>query len=518
MILINSSPKDALKIFQPFLPISVPVGIGTLLAVAQKQGIRANFIDEQVEDDIFGKVKRFTKSMQPPYIFGFSILTVAFKNAIFVSRRLKELYPDSFIVFGGPHPSALPEESLAYGHVDAVIRGEAEVVLMDLYRRVKEGKDFSGLENLSYRKGSGFVHNRISSFMEDIDSLPVFPYGLFDPKKYDLGFIVSSRGCPYRCIFCSNRITTGKKYRYRRAESIISELKILYQRYGQKFVMFLDDNFCVSKQRVYELIEEIKKNGLDKKMTFSFQSRGDNVDYKLLSDLFSCGFKSIFFGLETASEETMKMIQKDETVAECIEACRMAKKIGYYLSATFIYGLPKDTHQDRMDCVRLSDALNLDMVRYNNATPYPGTELYNIAKKENRLNIQGIYENFISVSTFIENPFKKIPFTYLPQGNTEDQIRRDILYSYFKFYFHSARIREIFAKPDQGAGWFKAAGNIFALARKAPGLFVLAAALSLKFAQFFYYSVIKKETAVSLKFFFSVFEGLWQKKPKQEES
>ena len=182
-------------------------------------------------------------------------------------------------------------------------------------------------------------------------------------------------------------------------------------KYNKRYVLFLDDNLLVSRKRIYSLLEEIKKSGLDKKMTFNFQARGDNVDYTLLQDLYNSGFRSVFFGLETASERLMKVIKKGETVAQCIEAVKMAKEIGFHVSATFIYGLPGETHQDRLDSVLLSKNLKLDMVRYNNATPYPGTELYEIARKENRLNIQGIYENFNSVSTFIENPFKKIPFS-----------------------------------------------------------------------------------------------------------
>ena len=90
------------------------------------------------------------------------------------------------------------------------------------------------------------------------------------------------------------------------------------------------------------------------------------------------------------------------------------------------------------------------MVRFNNATPYPGTELYEIAKSEKRLNVQGLWENFNSVSTFIENPFNRIPFSYVPQGNTEEEIRRDILFSYFSYYLDFKRLKKIFTSPDKG--------------------------------------------------------------------
>lgn len=509
MILINSSPKDALRIFQPFLPIFVPVGVGCLLSATEKAGIKADFVDEQVEDDILGKISEYINKTEPPYIFGFSVLTAGFKSAILLSKELKRYYPDSVVLFGGIHPTAMPEEVLSFDHIDAVLMGEGEKGLVDFYKCVKQGKDYSYIDNLCYKKDGKIVQNQRTFVLDELDTYPPFPYHLFASKEYDLGFVISSRGCPYQCIFCSNRITTGRRYRYKSAEIVIEELDMLYHKYDRRYVLFLDDNFLVSKERIYTLIDGIKKKGLDKKMTFNFQARGDNVNYKLLQDLYSGGFRSIFFGLETSSEQLMKVVKKGETVAQCVEAAKMAKKVGFHVSATFIYGLPGETHDDRINCVKLSNELHLDMVRYNNATPYPGTELYEIAKQKKRLNVQGLWENFNSVSTFIENPFKRIPFSYVPEGNTEEEIRRDILFSYFSYYLNFERLKNIFIRPDQGVAWFNAGERIWETIKKLPALTFLVIMLFFKFSQLFYFSVIKKETAISLKYFLKIFDGLF---------
>jgi radical SAM superfamily enzyme YgiQ (UPF0313 family) len=382
---------------------------------------------------------------------------------------------------------------------------------VELYRCIKEGTDYHHIDNISYRKDGQIVHNRMSFYSENLDDYPPFPYHRFTSNRYDLGFVLSSRGCPYRCIFCSNRVTTGRRYRYRSSASIVEELKILHEKYGKRYILFLDDNLLVNKERIYSLFEAIRGASLDKVMTFNFQARGDNVDRKLLEDLHATGFRSIFFGLETSSEEIMKTIRKGETVAQCMEAARLAKEIGFHVSATFIYALPGETHQDRMNCVKMSTDLELDMVRYNNATPYPGTELHEIAGSEGRLNVQGLYENFNSVSTFIENPFKRIPFSYVPPGNTENEIRRDILFSYFRFYFDIKRLKNVFARPDQGVGWFNAGEKMWDFAKKVPSLLMLSAMMFFKFSQFIYYCAMKKETRISLHFPLKVFEGLFRK-------
>ena len=497
MILINSSTREALKLFQPFLPIYVPVGIGYLLAITERAGIKTRFIDEQVEEDIFEKISDYIKEMDKPYIFGFSAMTAAYKRAMVVSKRVKELYPDSIVCIGGVHASAIPDEVMSNEHVDIVVRGEGELILPDLYRCIKEGRSFTDIENISYRQNGKNVHNNIASVIDDLDSLPPFPYHRFTSKKYDLGFVVSSRGCPYGCIFCSNRVTTGMKYRYRSPISIVDDLEVLYHRHGKTFILFLDDNFLVNKKRIYALIDEIRQRRLDNKMTFSFQARGDNADYALFKDLYSSGFKSVFFGMETASNRIMKLIKKGETVEQCINAVRMAKELGFHVSAAFIYGFPTETHSDRINCARLSKELEIDMARFNNATPYPGTELYQIAKKEGALNIQNDYENFISVSTFIENPFKKIPFSYIPAGSTENEIRNDILFSYIIFYMDIKKIKRILTMSGEGAGWFSAGEKILETVKKIPALVFLGILLSVKFGSLFVNMLLKRNTSTS---------------------
>lgn len=498
MILINSSPKNALKIFQPFLPIAVPIGLGCLAAVLQEAGLKATYLDEQVEEDMLGAVEKALVYHRPPYIFGFSVLTAAMKAAVELSRTLKERYPDSVVVFGGVHPSAVPDEVLGHGQVDLVVRGEGEHVILELYRRIKVGREVFDLPGLSFRKDGQAVHNPLPRDIVDIASLPSFPYHIFTNQRYDLGFLVTSRGCPYNCIFCSNRVTTGKRYRFISNDLVMAQLEMLYEKHGQTFFMFLDDNFLVDKTRLYDLMDRIKARGWHKVLRFSCQGRGDNVDRPLLEAMYQAGFKSIFFGIETASERLMKTIKKGETVEEVIQAARMAKEVGFFVSATFIFALPTETHQDRMDAVRLAKKLQLDQVRFNNATPYPGTELHQIAVAQKRMNVQGVYENFISVSTFIESPFDPVPFSFVPEGSSEAEIRNDILFAYLAFYWDYQKLWDIFTKTGQGAKWFDMGKGLGVVLRKIPALGYLFTMMGIKFAKMFWDILLRRNTALTL--------------------
>lgn len=490
MIVINSSSKDGMKILQPFFQTTVPLGMGYLMAVTEREGIRIELIDEQIERDVVEAIKKYVNNMERPYIFGFSVLTAALKNSIIVSKRLKELYPDSIIVFGGIHPSALPEEILSYRHIDLVVIGEGEKAVPELYRLIKNGKDFRHLENIAYMSDGKMVRNKQAMAVEEFDRMPAFPYHRFDPKKYDLGIVMTSRGCPYDCIFCSNRVITGKRYRFRPAESIMEDLDIIHHKYNKAFIAFWDDNLLVSKERIQILASEIRKRGFDKKVTFTFQARADNVDKAILTDLFNSGFKSIFFGIESASDRLLKILKKGESVEDCRRAVKMAKDIGFIVGATFIYGIPGETHKERMDCVDLAKELQLNMVRFNNATPYPGTELFDIAKREGRLNINGLYENFNSVSCFIENPFKKIPFSYVPLNNSEEDIRMDILLSYFRSYFDIKKMTKVLTKRDE-LGWLNMGGTLMEKIEKVPRVLLLMGIMLVKFGQLFIYVAMR---------------------------
>ena len=285
-------------------------------------------------------------------------------------------------------------------------------------------------------------------------------------------------------FFCSNKINSQRKFRYRSAENVVKDLELLYHKFNRKYVYFLDDNLLVNHARIKELTDAIKKSDIYTKMHFNFQARGDNCNEEILQLLFDAGFRGVYFGIETASEKLMKLVNKGETVQEVIDAVLLAKKIGFFVSGNFIFGLPGETPQDRKDAFKLAKKLNLDIVKYNNATPYPGTELYEIAKKENRLFIQGLYENLNSVSSFIEKPFKRTPFSYLPEGNTERQIKYDIYLGSLKFYFNYKRFVRVFTNPDKNVAWFDFGHSFRDFIAKLPSTFILLFILSLKFSSF----------------------------------
>jgi len=458
MILINPQFDRVRKLgnFARYVPISLPIGIATLAGYLISKGKIAKVLDEQIEPVNKELIDKYLKGMTKPYLFGISCYTASIGRGYQVAEFIKKNYPESKIIMGGIHPTVLPEEVLNSGYVDIVVRKEGDETLNLLYDILKEQKDYSQLPGISFiNKDGSIIHNKDASLLSDLNSLPSFPYYLFNDNldKYNLGFIFSSRGCPYNCIFCSQRAISGGKYRFVSSERIIKEIDLLINKYNQKYISFFDDNFVVDKNRVKELCKMMRKNNFQNKAIFNCQTRGDAVDVETLEQLKSAGFKSIFFGLETASERLMKIINKGETVEENKRAVKLAKQMGFSVSAAFILGLPTETKEERRQAYQMAKELDLDDVRFNNATPYPGTILYEIANKEGRFNPGNNWENLNACGTFVEGPFTKSSLAYVPTTTTEKELRKDILRANLFFWFRPKRIFRILKQGVVLGGW-----------------------------------------------------------------
>ena len=254
-------------------------------------------------------------------------------------------------------------------------------------------------------------------------------------------------------MFCSQRSISGKKYRFFPTDVVIQSMDEIINKHGRSFITFLDDAFLINKNRVIHLCEIIRKNNFHKKAFFDCQSRGDSVDENVLEVLKGSGFRTINFGIETASERLMKLINKNETVKQIKEGIRLAKKHNFIISGTFILGLPTETRKERKAAYDLAKELSLDYVRFNNATPYPGTRLYEIAQEEQRLNPGNDWENLNACGTFVESPFKGSPLAYVPVGTSERALRCDVL-KYNLFYsFRPKSILKILTEKVGPAGW-----------------------------------------------------------------
>jgi radical SAM superfamily enzyme YgiQ (UPF0313 family) len=459
MILISPSGdrQRKLGVFAKYVPLSVPYGIGALAGYLHSKGKRAEVIDEEIEVVSLEMLRLMSLRLDRPYIFGISCLTAGIARGMEIAkiiRSTKEFY-DAKIIFGGIHPTVLPDEVLRSGCADIVVRNEGEKTLEILYERIKDHKEYSDVNGISFISNDQIIHNDCSELV-DLNSLPSFPYDLFFQysARYSLGFITSSRGCPYDCIFCSQRSISGKYYRFRSPEIVIDEIEYLYKVRRQNYITFQDDNFLPNKERTIRLCELII-NKFNSKIIFDCQARADNVDDEVLAIMKKAGFRLIHVGIECSNDRLLKLVQKRESLQQIIQGIHLIKKHGIRVSGTFILGLPTETAEDRRDAYELAKELDLDYVRFNNATPYPGTKLYEMAQRNGQFNPGTNWENLNACGSLVESPLRRNTLSFVPEGISEGELRNDIIKYNLFFSLRPKRVLRLLFDRVGPAGWFE---------------------------------------------------------------
>ncbi len=457
MLLINPAAENfGGPLLSGFVPIEIPVSLGTLSAYLEKYDIDTKIIDEEMINITPSILREAVENMEKPYIFGITCLTAHVRRAYEIAQMIKEIYPDSIVITGGLHPTALPDESLNTGFVDYVVKGEGEEIMYQLHCAIRGEGNPRDILGVSYIEEGTVKSNAPASLIPDINVIPNFPYHEFDHKRYDFGMIVSSRGCPYRCSYCSQRLLTGTTYRYLSPERIIEQIDILVNTYNQKQVVFFDDNFCLVNKRVHDLCDMLIEGKYPEKISLGVQTRADNVLHggdDMVKHMAEAGFKNLGYGLETGVQRLADLVRKDETIDTHLEATWLAQKHGMTVSLFMIYGMPTETKEDRKISYDVVKKAKVNETKYNNMIPYPGTPIYEELKDTGRVVITENWGNFNSTLAMTRSIFDKTPLPYVPETCSEWELKRDIIrYNYSSYINFRAIIRIL--TGQKGASWF----------------------------------------------------------------
>ncbi|MBN1384702.1 MAG: cobalamin-dependent protein [Elusimicrobia bacterium] len=445
MLLINPmvDPTSQPSIVKDFTYASFPNALAYLACyLKEKNNDKIKILDEQLTPLTEEIIREEIEKIDGPKIVGITCLTVTFKRVLELTRQIKRIAPEALIVIGGIHATALPDECLIKTSADIVVRGEGEQTLSELYRVVQEKGSFKGIKGISFKQNGEIIHNPPRGLIENLEEIPPFPYDLFENniERYkDFGTIFSSRGCPFDCIFCSQRLISGKRYRFLPAHRVIAKIKLLVDKYHQTKIWFMDDNFVINKKRIFTLLNEIIDSGYHKKVCFIAQTRGKDLNREVVMKMKEANFVSIAFGVETASERLMSFLDKGEKVEDNIKAIEMVHESGILTDASFIFGLPTETREDRRLTSMLARSLPLDGARFNIAVPYPGTKFCETAKLEGRLNALEDWSN-CSNQHYMQSD--NIP--YSPVGTSQIELIYDTLMANLSFSLRPKILIKIF--------------------------------------------------------------------------
>lgn len=325
-----------------------------------------------------------------PSFRGYDLVGITVRTAIYnETKRLIRVIrseTDAPIVLGGPHPSAQPQRCIIDSDADYVVFGEGEITMLEL---VNLEKPTCKIKGLIYREGSSVKVNESRPLIEDLDKIPFPAWHLMPPNRYPIvpllasaeklpiAPVITSRGCPYSCIFCAAKAIWGHKWRHRSAKNVVDEIELLIRRYGAKEIHISDDNFTLDKKHAMNVCNEILHRGLDVSWSCPNGVRIDRLDGELLQTMRKAGCHLLCFGIESGSPKTLRRIKKGiDDIDLFYKVVRKARKVGIMTMGSFIIGLPEDTPETIRKTINFAKKLDLDRAWFNILIPLPGSEIW----------------------------------------------------------------------------------------------------------------------------------------------
>ena len=365
-------------------------------------------------DDIEKKIIEFS-----PHVIGVSwLFSSQEENVCRIFEIAKKINNKIITVTGGAHPSAVPEEALKDGDLDFVVLGEGEIITKKLLENIESGKDISAIEGLGFKRDRHVVINPRKSYQDNLDEIP-FPYWEILPLKMYFKInnphgnparripylpVVTSRGCPFNCVFCSVHNLWGNNYRKRSAENVLIELEYLVNKFGIKEVLFEDDNLTFDKDRAKKIFQGI----IDKRLNIAWSTPNgvaiQALDDNLLELMEESGCYSISIGVESGDEGVLRDIIKKPIVLSRVKPIiNKAKKLGLETTAFFVVGLPGESTAQIEKTFRFAQSLKADNVNFFFATPLPGTRLLELCKERGLIKSPLIYSRLNSLHPYFDN-------------------------------------------------------------------------------------------------------------------
>lgn len=322
-------------------------------------------------------------------LVGISTDTTRHAQALRIAKKAKA--SGRTVVMGGPHPCYIDEEILSTRKVDFIVRGEGEITFSELVAALeKEDKELHAVQGISFLSNGKLVRTPSRPFIENLDNLPLPARHLINMDDYrrtklgsrDITPLITSRGCPYQCAFCSSSNFFGTKWRARSVEAVLSELEEIYHRYHFKAVAFVDDLFTLSPERVIEICRGIVERKLD--LWWWYLSRTDLLlrNEEMVKEMVRAGSKAVFIGLESSNPEILEELKKGIDVEGSVRTVEMLKRNGVEIHASYILGGLHDTVKTIRETIRFAKELDTSVAQFCILTPFPGTAVYEQVKNQ----------------------------------------------------------------------------------------------------------------------------------------
>ena len=366
-------------------PICPTLGLATIAATALERGHEVEILDLSWKPYNFNQVKDYILKRKPD-IIGITAVTPLMNQLRDITVLAKDISKDILVVGGGPHPSALPEESLRESMLDAVFIGEADYSFADIC----DGYPLSDISGLVYRNSNDeILSTGLRPPIGNLDDLPMPAWHIYNIKDYyrmsrllakRLPIVMAefSRGCVYRCDFCASKITHALGYRKKSPKRCAEEVKYMHS-LGYKEFWLTDDIFTSDQKWATKVCNEITSTGVGVSWTCTNGIRVESADDNLFRALRKSGCYRVAFGFESGNDKVLKAFGKGgrATVQEARRAVKLARAADIDTSGYFMVGLSSDTEESMNDTIKFARKLPLDMMKCSVTIAFPGTKMFN---------------------------------------------------------------------------------------------------------------------------------------------
>ncbi|MFC2001901.1 B12-binding domain-containing radical SAM protein [Chloroflexota bacterium] len=360
-----------------------PVSLALIAAVLERAGYQVTVLDANA---LGLQPKDLVSLVADADVIGLTAMTPTVSTAMSIAYHLRQANPNLTILLGGVHATLLPEETLARApEIDIVVRGEGEETIIELLRALETKQPLDNISGISYRDDGKVMSTAARNTNINLDSLPFLAYHLLPWSRYKphpphgcalpFAAVVTSRGCPYHCAYCSKPVF-GSKFRAQSPERVIEEVVYLKEIFGIKEIHFYDDVFTLDKKRTHAIADSLIKRGI--KIFWTCETRVNLVDEELLRHIKQAGCYAVAYGIESASPEILNTIHKDITLEQIEEAVYLSRKAGLQTVGYFMIGSPGDSPETIRQTIQFAKKLKLDFAQFSLTTPFPGTELYEL--------------------------------------------------------------------------------------------------------------------------------------------
>lgn len=414
--------------------IQPSLGLGYLAAAVRKSN-QVRILDCIKENVRLERLSSYIEHFKPDLV-GLQCYTFDLKFVKEALGVIKGIDKDIITVIGGPHPSAMPVETMGYmgSNLDYSFTGEAETGFNKFIESLKSNSpDLVRIPGLVYRT-NGEIKCNPNYHEQNLDLFGLPAWDLINPqtypqaqhgaffRKFPIAPIIITRGCPYQCTFCAGKVITGERIRKRSIESVINEIRLLYTDYGIREFHIIDDNFTQDKTYAKALLRELLRQDLDISWATPNGIRMETLDEELIKLMKESGLYLISLGIESGSDRVLQSMRKNITVKEIRERVGFIRKHGIDIAGFFIMGFPGETKEEIKQTMRLS--LELDLIRVNFFTflPFPGTESYRQLDKKGELGVVD-WDNFYFMNA-----------AYVPKGISRRELKWLQRIAFFRFF------------------------------------------------------------------------------------